>query len=97
MILDFSNIKEDDEDWSENENNDSNLEETKIIDFQYIKMNIVDLIINKDLNNNNKVIAKSNSVPNLSNTRKQLKNLFQKDNNNYQIKNGIKYNNLNNY
>ena len=80
MILEFSNLKEEEE-CCKNDITDSKIRKTKMLDFLKIKKNIMDLIFHNDLYTENKAIVKSNSEPNSKRTKKHLKKMFKKNRN----------------
>ena len=95
MILEFSNLKEDEEENSKKEITNTKLRKQKQLEyFCKLKRNILDFfLIHNELYTEGQIIQKSNSEPNL---KKRKKNISTKKNKViYQKKNEINYNNLN--
>ena len=83
MILDFSNIKEEEEYPKDNIIN-TNIKKAKMLDFLQMKKNIMDLIFPNDLESDNIVIIKTKSEPH-SNQAKKMSKKILKDNQNINI------------
>ena len=92
MILEFSNLKEIEEEKSKIELSNTKLRKQKELEyFLTIKRNIIDLfLVHNDLLTDGKKLPKSNSEPNLSKIKKHSKNNISN-----KKKNRIKYKNLN--
>ena len=95
MILEFSNLKEDEEENSKNEITNDQLRKQKQLEYYLkIKRNIIDFfLVHNELYTEGKIIQKSNSEPNLKRKRKNL--LYKRNKHMVLNKNEINYNNLN--
>ena len=91
MILEFSNLKEIEEEKSKIELSNTKLRKQKELEyFLTIKRNIIDLfLVHNDLLTDGQKLPKSNSEPNLSKIKKHSKNNISN-----KKKNRIKYKNL---
>ena len=95
MILEFSDLKEEEEEKSKKEITNDQLRKQKHLEYYLkIKRNIIDFfLIHNELYREGQIIPKSNSEPNLKRKRKNLLNKENKDI--FPKKNEINYNNLN--
>ena len=95
MILEFSTLKEDEEEQFRNEVTNSKSRKKKEF-FLTIKNNIIDLfLVNNDLNTKGKIIQKSNSESNLNKMKKHLKHKNKRNKLVSHIKNDNYNDNLN--